>query len=82
MFFILKGTQNDGGHQGDVKVEIGRYSKQIQKNKDKDYHFIFQLDGAFLNKDVNALDVSEKYDVSTTENIKNTIENFINQNLI
>lgn len=82
LFFILKGTQNDGGHQGDVKVEIGRYSKQIQKNKDKDYHFIFQLDGAFLNKDVNALDVSEKYDVSTTENIKNTIENFINQNLI
>lgn len=81
LFFILKGTQNDGGHQGDVKVEIGRYSKQIQKNKDEFYHFIFQLDGAFLNKDIDSLDIFEKYDVSTTENIKNTIENFINKNL-
>ena len=82
LFFILKGTQNDGGHQGDVKIEIGRYSKQIQNNKDEFYHFIFQLDGAFLNRDIDSLDISEKYDVSTTENIKNTIETFIKKNLI
>ena len=82
LFFILKGTQNDAGQQGDVKAEIGRYSKQIQKNKDEFYHFIFQLDGTFLNKDIDLLDISEKYDISTTENIKNTIETFINKNLI
>lgn len=81
LFFILKGVEHQGGHQRNVKQEIGGYSKAIQRNKDNDTHFFFVLDGTYINTRIEELDKCEKYDISTTNTIESVIENFIIKNL-
>ena len=81
LFFILKGVEHQGGHQRNVKQEIGGYSKAIQRNKDNDIHFFFVMDGTYINTRTNELDKCEKYDLSTTNTIEAVIENFIIKNL-
>lgn len=81
LFFILKGVENNGGHQRNVKQEIGMYSKLIQKNKNKSYHFFFVMDGTYINRRINELESSRKYDLATSKSIKSSIEKFIRKNL-
>lgn len=81
LFFILKGVEHSGGHQRNVKQEIGRYSEAIQRNKDENNHFFFVMDGTYINTNLEQLDECAKYDLATTDTIENTIENFIIKNL-
>ena len=81
LFFILKGVEHQGGHQRNVKQEIGGYSKAIQRNKDNDVHFFFVMDGTYINTRIEELDKCEKYDLSNTNTIESTIEKFIIKNL-
>lgn len=82
LFFILKGVERPGGHQKNVKEEIGRYTKLIQKNTNNNYHFFFILDGKYINQDTNKLDKTPKYDIATSKTIGKYIQKFINKNLI
>ena len=83
LYFILKATNGNGGHQDNVIQEVGRYTERIQLNKDDNAHFFFVLDGAYINKRLDELDVDEceKYDFSTSETIEEAIADFINKNL-
>ena len=81
LFFVLKSAQESGGEQDYAIKEIGAYSKSMQKNNDENLHFVFILDGEYINSDVDKLDKSEKYDVCTSENLENSIKSFINSKL-
>ena len=76
-YFILKGVENDGGHQRNVEQELGKYSECIQRNTDENSHFFFVLDGTYINKHIEDLDVCDKYDVTTSDRVKEVVENFI-----
>lgn len=77
LFFVLKGVERPGGHQDEVKQEIGSYTNRMNRNHNDDYHFFFILDGTYINKDIELIKNSDKYDVSTSENIETYIDNFI-----
>lgn len=74
VFFILKGCENAGGTQDMASIEVGRYTENIQNCNKDDVHFIFILDGAHINSKTNMIDVSKKYDIATSDNVKQFIE--------
>ena len=77
IFFILKGCENAGGTQDMASIEVGRYTDNIQKCDENNVHFIFILDGEHINSKSNMIDVSKKYDIATSDNVKQFIEKFV-----
>lgn len=81
LYFILKGVQNQGGHQRNVKQEVGGYCKAVMKNGSDKNHFFFVLDGDYINKNVDQLGTSNKFDLTTSDTIEKAIEDFITKHL-
>lgn len=67
IFFSLKGTNEGGGHQDDVLMEIGKTCELIEKNKDENLYFVFLLDGEYIESQTKYLDKSDKYEVITSD---------------
>lgn len=80
IFLILKGVEYQGGHQRNVKQEIGKYCDCIKKNNDKKYHFVFVLDGKYINERLSELKISERSYVCNSKKFKKTIKTFILKN--
>ena len=77
LYFVLKGAQNEGGHQGNVVEEVGIYTNLMNMNQDENTFFCFILDGTFLEKNTKYIDKSKKYFISNSETVKEKINNFI-----
>lgn len=78
VFFVLKGVENQGGHQMNVLQEIGLYIRQIKRNMDDDLNFIFLLDGTYIESNFDKmLDkryMCERYEITNSSNLKRTLE--------
>lgn len=81
LFFVLKSAQVAGGTQDYAIKEIGQYSKSMQKNTDENLHFVFVLDGEYINSEIDKLDKSDKYETCTSETLENSLKSFINSKL-
>jgi len=81
LFFVLKSAQEAGGTQDYAIKEIGQYSKSMQKNTDENLHFVFVLDGEYINSEIDKLDKSNKYETCTSETLENSLKSFINSKL-
>jgi hypothetical protein len=81
VFFVLKSAQVAGGTQDYAIKEIGQYSKSMQKNTDENLHFVFVLDGEYINSEIDKLDKSDKYETCTSETLENSLKSFINSKL-
>lgn len=77
IYFVLKGAQNEGGHQGNVVEEVGIYTNLMNINQNENTFFCFILDGAFLEKNTKYIDKSKKYFISNSETVKEKINGFI-----
>lgn len=79
VYFILKGIQNEGGHQDNVIGEIGMYSKMIKKNKDSKNFFVFILDGEYIQKYKRNIRKSKNYIVVSSNDFEAKFNNILNK---
>ena len=81
LYFILKGVENEGGHQTNVGQELGLTSRLIQKFKGNNSFFFFVLDGSEMDRIMDYFDECEKYFITNSNTIEEAIESLINKNL-
>ena len=85
LYFIMKGVDEQGGHQGNVKQEIAQYLRQIDNNVDENTYFIFLLDGAYFTKELERLSrpqMTAKYAITTSSNVKDVVKEYISEHLV
>ena len=85
LYFIMKGVDEQGGHQGNVKQEIAQYFRQIDNNVDDNTYFIFLLDGAYFKKELERFSrpqMTEKYAITTSFNVKDIVKTYISEHLV
>ena len=84
-FDIMKGVDEQGGHQGNVKQEIAQYFRQIDNNVDDNTYFVFLLDGAYFKKELERFSrpqMTEKYAITTSFNVKDIVKTYISEHLV
>ena len=85
ILFVMKGVQNRGGHQDNVLQEIGLYTNNFSKNKDKNVFMIILIDGEYIEEQVpKYIDQNENYAVATSNPdndnyVKNVIEKYLKE---
>ena len=81
IFFVLKGVENQGGHQTNVLQEMGLYIRQINNNVDDNVNFIFLLDGKFIESKFYLVDDStyktDKFILTNSSNVRKSIETIL-----
>ena len=81
IFFVLKGVENQGGHQTNVLQEMGLYIRQMNNNVDDNVNFIFLLDGKFIESKFHLVNDStyktDKFIMSNSSNVRKSIENIL-----
>lgn len=79
LYFIMKGVENSGGHQDNVKQEIALYTIQMKNNRDENVHFVFQLDGTYMLTKIinNPPPESDKYSITDSSRVKSIIRGYI-----
>lgn len=85
LYFIMKGVDEQGGHQGNVKQEIAQYLRQIENNVDENTYFIFLLDGEYFKKELERFSrpqMTEKYAITTSSNVKDIVKTYISEHLV
>ena len=81
----MKGVDEQGGHQGNVKQEIAQYFRQIDNNVDDNTYFVFLLDGAYFKKELERFSrpqMTEKYAITTSFNVKDIVKTYISEHLV